>query len=72
MASIAVNAGTMSFRMDTGELSGGKAVYKTASLGNVKGDADPEALADVAAKTEAVLPWPVEQVTLRRTETLIY
>ena len=72
MASIVTNTGSMSFRMDTGELNGTKAVYKTASLGSVKGAVDPEVLADIAEKAEVVLPWPVEQVTLRRTEILVY
>ena len=72
LASIVVNPGSMSFKMDTGELSGGKAVYRTASLGSVKGTAGADALADIAEKAEAVLPWPVEQVSLRRTEILVY
>ena len=72
MASIVVNPGSMVFKMDTGELNGTKAIYKNATFGNVKGDADPEALAGVAEKAETVLPWPIEQVTLRRTETLVY
>ena len=72
MASIVASPGSMSFRMDTGEMDGNRAVYKTASLGNVKGTAGADALADIAAAAEAVLLWPVEQVTLRRTETLVY
>ena len=72
MASIVVNPGSMAFKMDTGELSGNKAVYRSVSLGSVKGGADPDELADIAAKVEAVLPWPVEQVNLRRTEILVY
>ena len=72
MASIVTNPGSMNFRMDTGEMSGGKALYKNTSLGNIKGNASADVLADIAEKTEAVLAWPVEQVTLRRTEILVY
>ena len=72
MASIVVNPGSIAFRMDTGEMNGSKAVYKSVSLSGVTGDADPAALAEVAVKVEAVLPWPVEQITLRRTEILTY
>ena len=72
MASIIVNSGSMAFRLDTGETVGGKAVYKTLSLGSVKGDADPDALADVASKAEALLDGIVDQVSLRRTEILVY
>jgi hypothetical protein len=72
MAIIIVNPGSMAFRMDTGEMNGSKAVYKTASLGNVRGDADPESLAEIAKCVEAVLSWPVEQVILRRSEILVY
>jgi len=62
----------MAFRMDTGEMVGNRAVYKTASFGSVKGAADPDNLALVAIAAEAVLAWPVEQVTLRRSEILVY
>ena len=72
MASIVTNPGSMNFKMDTGEMSGGRAVYKNAALGNIKGSASAEVLADIAAKAEAVLAFPVEQVTLRRTEILVY
>ena len=72
MASIVVNPGSMNFRMDTGEMSGGRAVYKNVSFGGIRGDASPDALADIAVKTGAVLVWPVEQVTLRRSEILVY
>ena len=72
MASIVTNAGSMIFRMDTGEIVEGKNVYRNFSLGSVKGSASADALADIAAKAENVLPWPVEQVTLRRTENLVY
>ncbi|MCL2010318.1 MAG: DUF1659 domain-containing protein [Synergistaceae bacterium] len=72
MASIVTNPGSMNFRMDTGEISGGKTLYKNSSLGSVKGTASAEVLAEIAVKAEAVLPWPVEQVTLRRSEILVY
>ena len=72
MASIVASPGSMSLRMDTGEMDGGRAVYKTASFGNIKGTANADALAAIAAAAEKALRWPVDQVTLRRTETLIY
>ena len=72
MANIVTNPGSMNFRMDTGETSGGKPVYKNVSLGSIVGNAGADALGDIASKAEAVLAWPVEQVTLRRTEILEY
>ena len=72
MASIVVNPGSMSFRMDTGESDGGKAVYRNVSLGNVRGDASAAALANIASKAEVVLPLPVEKIILRRSEILEY
>ena len=72
MASIVVNPGSVNFRMDTGESSGGRAVYRNVSLGGVRGDASADALADIAAKAGAVLALPVDEVTLRRTEVLVY
>ena len=72
MASIVTNPGSMIFRMDTGESVGGKAVYRSVSLGNILGSASPDALADIASKAEAVLSWPVDQVSLRRSEILVY
>jgi len=62
----------MSFKMDTGEMIGSKAVYKNASFSKLRGGADPDGLADVARSAEDVLPWPVEQVILRRSEILVY
>ena len=72
MASIVVNPGSMAFKVDTGEMAGDKVIYKTASLGSVRGDADPEALALIAEKAGNVLNGAVDQVTLRRTEILDY
>ena len=72
LASIVTNPGSINFKMDTGEMSGGKAVYRNASFGSIKGSASADVLADIAIKAEAVLPLPVEQVTLRRTEILVY
>ena len=70
MAAIVAQAGSMSFKLDTGEMSDGKAVYRTVSLSGVKGDAGADDLAPVADEIESVVGLSVEQVSLRRTEIL--
>ena len=72
MASIVTNTGSMVFKMDTGEMVGSKTIYKNVSLAGVKGSASAEVLADIATKLQLVLPGAVEQVALRRTETLVF
>ena len=72
MASIIVQNGRMSFKVDKGELKDGKAYLRTISMTGVKGDADPDALADVASKLEVILDGIVEAVHLVRNEVLVY
>ena len=72
MASIIVKNGRMSFKVDKGELKDGKAFLRTISLTGVRGDADPDALADVASKFEVIQDGIVEAVHIVRDEILIY
>jgi len=67
MANVLVpKSGNLGFKMDTGELKGSKAVYKTCSLGNITGEANADKLAAIAAAFTPVLPWSVDEITLRR------
>jgi cobalamin biosynthesis Mg chelatase CobN len=70
MAAIVAQAGRMSFKLDTGEMRDGKAVYRTISLAGVKGDAEADDLAPVADEIESVVGLSAEQVSLQRTEIL--
>ncbi|MDR3280200.1 MAG: DUF1659 domain-containing protein [Synergistaceae bacterium] len=70
MANIVALDMRMSFKLDTGEMNGEKAVYKNVSLGGIKSDADANALAEVAENVRDLVPFDTAEVSLRRTDIL--
>jgi hypothetical protein len=70
MASIVMQPGRIVFKLDTGETDGDKAVYRNLSIGGVKGDAQADDLADVAAEISGLADLPVAGISLQRTEIL--
>jgi hypothetical protein len=70
MANIVALSGRMAFKIDTGETKNEKPVYKSVALSGVSGAADADILASVAEKISLLLPLPVEEISLQRTEIL--
>jgi hypothetical protein len=70
MASIVTQPGRIVFKLDTGEMNGDKAVCRNLSIGGVKGEAQAENLADVAAEISGLADLPVVEISLQRTEIL--
>ena len=70
MASIVVQPGRIVFKLDTGEMNGDKVVYRSLSISGIKGDAQADDLADVAAEISGLADFPVTEISLRRTEIL--
>ncbi|MDR0764934.1 MAG: DUF1659 domain-containing protein [Synergistaceae bacterium] len=71
MATISVQPGRMTFKLNTGETEGEKTVYKNASLSGVKGTAGADNLASVALAVGGLFSMDVESISLRRNEMLI-
>jgi hypothetical protein len=70
MASIIVQDGRMTLKLNTGETEDGKIVYRNMSLSGVKGDAEADDLSAIAEGISALVPFNVEQVSLQRTDIL--
>jgi hypothetical protein len=71
MATIAVQPGRMTFKLDTGETENEKTVYKNVSLSGVKGDAGADNLASAALAVNGLFSMNVESISLQRNETLV-
>ena len=71
MATISVQPGRMTFKLNTGETEGEKTIYKSVSLTGVKGTADPDSLASVATAVGGLFSMDVETISLQRNETLV-
>jgi hypothetical protein len=71
MATISVQPGRMTFKLDTGETKGEKTVYKSVSLSGVKGAAEADDLASVALAVDGLFSMDVESVSLQRNEILV-
>jgi hypothetical protein len=71
MATISVQPGRMTFKLDTGETEGEKTIYKNVSLSGVKGAAGADSLASVALAVNGLFSMDVESVSLQRNELLV-
>jgi hypothetical protein len=71
MATISVQPGRMTFKLDTGETEGEKTVYQNVSLSGVKGDAEADDLASVALAVNGLFSMDVESISLQRNELLV-
>jgi hypothetical protein len=71
MATISVQPGRMTFKLDTGETEGEKTVYKNVSLSGINGDADADGLASVAQAVNGLFSMDVESISLQRNEMLV-
>jgi hypothetical protein len=71
MATILVQPGRMTFKLDTGETEGEKTVYKNVSLSGVNGDAGANGLASVAQAVSGLFSMDVESISLQRNELLV-
>ena len=71
MATISVQPGRMTFKLNTGETEGEKTVYKNVSLTGIKGTADADSLASVAVAVDGLFSMDVESVSLQRNELLV-
>ena len=70
MAGFTNVSGKLAFRMDTGEVKDGKAVYKNAYLGNIAASPDAEDVAAVCGRIGGLLQYSVEQITLTRVDAV--
>jgi hypothetical protein len=70
MASIVAQPGRIVFKLDTGEMNGDKVVYRSLSIGGIKGEAQAGDLADVASEISGLADLPVTEISLQRTEIL--
>jgi predicted transport protein len=71
MATILVQPGRMTFKLDTGETKDEKTIYKNVSLTGVKGTADADSLASVASAVDGLFSMDVESISLQRNELLV-
>ncbi|MDR1515498.1 MAG: DUF1659 domain-containing protein [Synergistaceae bacterium] len=71
MATILVQPGRMTFKLNTGETEGEKTIYKNVSMSGIKGEADADSLAAVAAAMDGLFSMDVEKVSLQRSELLV-
>jgi hypothetical protein len=62
--------GRIVFKLNTGEMKGDKIVYRSLSVGGIKGEAQADDLAAVAVEVSALVDLPVAEVSLQRTEIL--
>jgi hypothetical protein len=61
----------MTFKLNTGETEGEKTIYKSVSMGGVKGTADADSMASVALAVDGLFSMDVESVSLQRNELLV-
>ena len=70
MAGFTTISGKLTFRMDTGEVKGGKAVYRNAHLGNIAASPAADDVAAVCGRIASLLQYATEQVTLTRVDAV--
>jgi hypothetical protein len=71
MATISVQPGRITFKLNTSETEGEKTIYKNASLSGIKSDADADDLESVALAVGGLFSMDVESISLQRSETLV-
>ncbi|MDR3255205.1 MAG: DUF1659 domain-containing protein [Synergistaceae bacterium] len=70
MANFSEISARVAFKVDTGEIKNDKPVYRSISIGNIKGSVSADDLGDVAGRLENLLEFQTETITLTRKDQL--
>lgn len=70
MADFTNLSGKLAFRMDTGEVKNGRAIYANAYIGGIAATAGAADTAAICGGISGLLRYPVERITLTRVDVL--